>query len=92
MIKRVGLLLLMVAVAIALLYISRFWTVRLWDRGDLFGLRPQGGYLAQWLRGTRFAPFELLIWVTGSFLILTWLQRLTDYLSSPPETDGETHE
>lgn len=90
--RRVVILLLMVVVAIILLYLSRFWGVRLWGRGELFGLPPQGGLLAQWLRGTMFAPFELLIWATGSFLILTGLQNLINYLFPAPETDGATHD
>ena len=72
-------------VAAALFYISRFWDFRLWSREGLFGiedLRPQGGLLARWLRGTDLAPFELLIWVIGAFLLLTVLQKLYDALTS----------
>lgn len=68
-------------VATVLFYVSRFWDFRLWGRDGLFGieqLRPQGGLLARWLRGTDLAPFELLIWIIGVFLILTWLQSLFD--------------
>ena len=68
-------------------YLSRFWFFSLWDRAGLFGiedLRPQGGLLARWLRGTSFAPFELLIWAVGGFLILTWAQKLYDRLTTPP--------
>ncbi|MEX0286356.1 MAG: hypothetical protein AB3N23_17245 [Paracoccaceae bacterium] len=66
-------------------YLSRFWDFRLWGREGLFGmewLRPQGGLLGRWLRGTDFAPFELLIWIIGVFLILTWLQKLYDRLTN----------
>lgn len=79
--KRALLLLIVALVALTLFYISRFWTLNLWSRDGLFGLselRPQGGLLAQWLRGTPFAPFELLIWAIAVFISLTWLQRLFD--------------
>lgn len=82
--RRITLLLVTALVAIVLLYLSRFWIFDLWGRPGLFGiqeLRPGGGLLGRWLRGTMAAPFELLIWVTGGFLILTWLQRLFDALS-----------
>ena len=71
--------------AILLFYISRFWIFTWWDRPGLFGIKqlpPQGGLLQRWLRGTDFAPFELLIWVIGCFLVLTWLQKLFDKLKS----------
>ncbi|KIC48375.1 hypothetical protein [Tateyamaria sp. ANG-S1] len=71
-----------------LFYVSRFWDFRLWPRDGLFGieaLRPQGGLVGQWLRGTDLAPFELLIWAIGAFLILTLLQKLYDLLNPPPE-------
>ncbi len=64
--------------ALVLFYLSRFWIFSFWSREGLFGvseLRPQGGLLARWLRGTDFAPFELLIWVVGFFVILTWLEK-----------------
>ncbi|MCV6584033.1 MAG: hypothetical protein OIF47_00715 [Marinibacterium sp.] len=73
------------AVAATLFYVSRFWDFRLWSRDGLFGietLRPQGGLLARWLRGTELAPFELILWVIGVFLVLTWLQRIHDALRS----------
>ena len=76
MIRRVIGLLIAVAAFAALFYISRFWAFRLWSGDELFGLRPQGGYVARWLRGTDFAPFELLIWAIGGFAVLTLLQRL----------------
>jgi hypothetical protein len=81
MIRRVLWLAVMTTVTAAVFYISRFWDFRLWPREGLFGveaLRPQGGLLARWLRGTELAPFELLIWVIGVFLLLTLLQRLYD--------------
>lgn len=64
-------------------YLSRFWTLRLWDRDGLFGLealRPQGNLLATWLRGSPFQPFELLIWIVGVFLVLSLVQKLYDAL------------
>ena len=79
MIKRIFALVLVAVTALILLYLSRFWIFEWWGRDGLFGisdLRPQGGLLGQWLRGTPLAPFELLIWVCGSFYALTWLERL----------------
>lgn len=74
--------------ALVLIYLSRFWTLSLWPRDGLFGitaLRPQGSLVNHWLRGTDFAPFELLIWAVGAFLVLTVLQKLYDVLNPPPE-------
>ena len=81
--KRVLWLALTTLIAVAVFYLSRFWTLRLWDRGGLFGieeLRPQGNLIAQWLRGTPFQPFELLIWILAVFLLLTVVQKLYDAL------------
>lgn len=66
-----------------LLYLSRFWNFSLWSQDGLLGvkeLRPNGGLLARWLRGTEFGPFELIIWAVLVFLTLTYLQRLIDRL------------
>lgn len=60
-----------------LFYVSRFWEFRLWGRDELYGLRPQGAYVGQWLRGTDFAPFELLIWAIGVFAVLSALQMIS---------------
>ncbi len=90
MMRRVLWLAFAALTAAILLYLSRFWVFQLWDRGGLFGLqdlRPQGGLLAQWLRGTDAAPFELLIWVLGGFLILTALQKLYDLTTKRPSDD-----
>lgn len=79
--KRLIWLILTAGVAAVLFYLSRFWDLRLWGREGLFGiesLRPQGGLLGQWLRGTDLAPFELLIWAIAVFVILTGLQKLYD--------------
>lgn len=79
MVRRVLGLAVAVIATLLLWYLSRFWIFQLWPREGLFGiaaLRPQGGLLGQWLRGTDFAPFELLLWACGVFLMLTLLQRL----------------
>ncbi len=51
-------ILIVICVAIILLYVSRFWPVELWGRrgplGEL-GLRPGGGMVQFWLRGTPLA-------------------------------------
>ena len=81
---------LIALLALVLFYISRFWFLQLWSRPGLFGLdqlRPQGGLLGQWLRGTFAAPFELLIWAVGGFVVLTWAQKLFDRLTSPKGDD-----
>ncbi|WP_224815161.1 hypothetical protein [Hasllibacter sp. MH4015] len=90
MIRRVLFLALTALVALVFFYISRFWNFRWWDRDGLFGieaLRPQGGLLARWLRGTDAAPFELLIWVVALFLSLTLLQKIFDLLTPQPKDD-----
>ena len=91
MIRRILSLLIIAAVALGLFYLSRFWDFRLWDNQGLFGikaLRPQGGLVAQWLRGTPLAPFELIVWAVGSVLILTGLQKLFDlFTPKPPSED-----
>lgn len=81
--KRVLVVFIVVIVSIVLLYISRFWPVELWTRrstlGDL-GLRPGGGLLAIWLRGTPLAQFELILWAAGSFLALSVTEKLVQRL------------
>lgn len=67
------------------LYLSRFWPFDWWNRDGLLGveaLRPQGDLLRRWLRGTMFAPYDLLIWVVGCFAILTMLQNLWNRLTN----------
>lgn len=86
--KRIFWLSIVALVGVILLYLSRFWFVSLWPRSGLFGveaLRPQGDLIAVWLRGTDLAPFELMIWAVGVFLILTVLQKLYDRLNQPPK-------
>jgi len=82
--RRIFWMALTLIAAAVMLYLSRFWVFDLWGRGGLFDikeLRPQGGLLARWLRGTPFAPFELLIWIGGVFAILTWLEKAYGLLS-----------
>ena len=89
MMRRIVALVVVLLVGFALFYVSRFWGFRLWGNEGLFGipaLRPQGGLLAQWLRGTPLAPYELMVWAIGSVLILTGLQKIFDLLS-PGDTD-----
>ena len=84
--KRVFWLLLITAIAVVMLYLSRFWFLDLWGREGLFGieeLRRGGGLLGRWLRGTVAAPFELIIWAVGVFSALTYLQKFYDWLTAP---------
>ncbi|MEL6620769.1 MAG: hypothetical protein AAFY39_09045 [Pseudomonadota bacterium] len=86
--KRIVWLTVAAVTAAILFYVSRFWDFRLWSRDGLFGveaLRPQGGQVGQWVRGTDLAPFELLIWAVGAFILLTVLQKLYDLLNPPPK-------
>ena len=85
MMKRIIWITIMLMIAAFFFYISRFWVFDLWSREGLFGikeLRPRGGLLAVWLRGTPLAPFELLIWVVAVFLSLTWVEKIYSKLSS----------
>lgn len=86
--KHVFWLIFVAFVTAILFYLSRFWIFSLWPRSGLFGfeaLRPQGDLVDRWLRGTDLAPFDLLIWAVGAFLVLTVLQKLYDLLNSPSE-------
>lgn len=86
--KRLVWMLIATALAVVLFYVSRFWYLRLWPRDGLLGieaLRPQGGLVGRWLRGTDFAPFELLIWAVGAFLLLSVVQKLYDLMNPPPD-------
>lgn len=95
--KRIVLLLIVALVAVILFYLSRFWFLDLWPRGGLFGieeLRPGGGLLGRWLRGTNFAPFELLIWAGGSFLVLSFIQSIVGRVFPAPDAaeKEDTHD
>lgn len=83
MMKRITWMIITFGIAAILLYLSRFWTFDLWGRDGLFDvkeIRSKGGLLARWLRGTPFAPFELLIWLGGVFAVLTWLEKAYGFL------------
>lgn len=87
MLRRVLILILIAALGAGLLYVSRYWPLRLWDRPGLFGLSelpPQGGLLGRWLRGSPLAPFELLIWVLLVFASLSAAQWLSSKLARQP--------
>lgn len=87
MTRRIASLVVVAVVALCLFYISRFWGFRLWGNEGLLGieaLRPQGGLLALWLRGTPLAPYELLVWGIGSVLILTGVQKVLDKIAPAP--------
>jgi len=74
---------LVLCVAVVLFYLSRFWPFDLWTRQSWLaqvGLRPQGGLLQLWLRGTGFAQFELIIWGVASFLILSITEKLVQLI------------
>lgn len=89
--RRIITMVLVAVLAIILFYLSRFWFLSLWPRTGLFGieeLRPQGGLLRRWFQGTGAAPFELLIWAVGCFLVLTGAQKIYDRLTASPE-NGE---
>ena len=82
--NRIASLTVAAVTGLMLLYISRFWPFSWWDRAGLFGIKelpPGGGLLQRWLRGTDFAPYELLIWFIGSFIVLSLLQWIFGKLS-----------
>lgn len=92
--RRILMLIVVACLALVLFYISRFWYLSLWPRPGLFeieALRPQGGLVGQWLRGTNVAPFELLIWALGCFTVLSVAQKIYDRFAQPTDT-GEPHE
>lgn len=81
--KRVLAIFIVVLVSVALLYLSRFWPFQLWSgRSPLgqLGLRPGGNMIAVWLRGTSLAQFDLILWGVGSFMVLSWTERLVQRL------------
>ena len=81
--KHAAALVLVGLVAAVLVYLSRFWFLDLWPRAGLFGiaeLHPGGGLVGRWVRGSWAAPFELLIWACGVFLLLGALERFLAWL------------
>ncbi len=83
--RRIFWTLIAILLAAALAYLSRYWVFQWWGREGLFGfeeLRPRGGLVGRWLRGTQFAPFELLIWLIGVFAVLTGFQKIYDLFSA----------
>ena len=94
MMKRALALFGIFAIAVVMLYLSRFWIFSFWGRDGLFGieeLRPNGGLLRRWLRGTPFARFELLIWAVGVFIALTWLQKVVDLFKRDDAAEEDPH-
>ncbi|MEM1273654.1 MAG: hypothetical protein AAGF88_07550 [Pseudomonadota bacterium] len=82
--RRVFGLAIAIILGAALFYSSRFWPFQLWDRPGLFGLDalpPRGNLLRGWLRGTDFAPFDLLFWAVGAFLLLTLVQAIFNFIN-----------
>lgn len=93
--RHVVLLFLTFVVGVVLLYLSRFWFLDLWPRAGLFGieeLRPGGDLIRRWLRGTPFAPFELILWAVGVFVVLTWIQKLYDSVVPSPQSPEDHQE
>lgn len=83
MMGRVFGILLAIALAAILLYVSRYWLFDLWGREGLFGLqslRPNGDLLRSWLGGTIWRPFDIVIWGIGAFLFLSAAQAIIDRL------------
>jgi len=88
--KKTVSIIIVAAAGFVLLYISRFWIFELWDRPGLFDLKelpPQGGLFARWIRGTNFAPFELILWTIGGFLALTGLEKLFSIFKRKEKTE-----
>lgn len=88
--RRILMLIIVALLALVLFYVSRFWYLSLWPRSGLFeieALRPQGGLVSVWLRGTNAAPFELLIWALGGFAVLTFAQKIYDRLTRPTDIE-----
>lgn len=88
MTRRVVLMIVVAILGIVLLYLSRFWFADFWGRPGLLGnaqLPPGGALLGRWLRGTPLAPFELLIWACGVFVVLTWAEKLLSRFKGPED-------
>lgn len=85
LIRRIFGLLGAFALAALLAYLSQFWVFDLWGRDGLFGVKiltPRGGILGNQLRGTELAPFALLLWAVGGFLVLTAIQTIANKLGN----------
>lgn len=71
-----------ILLALALLYVSRFWIWQApWGNDGLLGLGvtpPGGDAVRLWLRGTIFSPFDFVIWGAGSILFLSVLQSIAN--------------
>jgi hypothetical protein len=81
LIRRVLSLASIFALSAFLVYLSRFWIFDLWGREGLFGVRilsPRGDILGTQLRGTALAPFALLLWAIGVFVLMTVIQGIVD--------------
>ena len=67
-----------VAMALVLLYLTRFWLFTdWWGRDGLLGINEltrNGDFLTRELRGTPYQVFSLLLWLGGGFLVLSLLQ------------------
>ncbi len=77
--RRVFGIVVAILLLVVIVYLSRYWTFRLWDREGLAGiqaLRPQGSLPGQWLRGTPFSTFDIIAWAVGSFLLLSIIQAI----------------
>jgi hypothetical protein len=79
-------ILVVVALTLLLLYMTRFWIFTdWWGRKGLFGvmeLRPKGNFLTRQLMGTPYQVFSLLLWLCGGFLVLSALQTITTRISA----------
>ena len=76
--RAIGVVLAVLLFALAW-YASPWWPFRLWDNPGLLGmasLRPGGDVVAFLTRGTPLAPYDLMIWGTGCFLVLTLFQKV----------------
>ena len=81
MIARLSSLAVVLLLGLVLFYLSQFWPFRWWSNQGLFGIeaiRPQGDLVSRWLRGTPFAPYDLLVWAIGAILTLSAVQTFFD--------------
>lgn len=78
MIRRIALLALMAGITAVLVYASPWWPFEWWTRGGMLGLPPGGDLVGEWLRGTAWAPFDLIAWGIASILLLTALRKMLE--------------